>query len=214
MTRARTSLIAALIAAAGALSAWSVTGLAGTRAAPTQPARIGILDLQRAYLASTELAARGAETKALAEKLKAELTTMQNQLKDLRAQLDNEPPSSPRRRDLMAEGVVLQAMLETKEKVAQRLVDLSNGESVRVVYSRLTAACDKLLATTGLDLIIVDDRSVQPGADRSEQDVTAAIQSRQILAASKAMDVTDEVVQIMNNDYAAGGPASGTTPKR
>ena len=71
------------------------------------------------------------------------------------------------------------------------------------VYVKIQAAVAKLAQKGGYTLVLLDDRAITLPKTTTDREMNAAILSKQILFAANGLDVTDELVTMMNNEYQA-----------
>lgn len=200
-------LIAACAAAFGA-AAWARRPADTNFAAPA-PTAIAIVDLEKVMNQLTELKDKNQDVESRGKQLQSKLDGVVDEVKAVDEQLKMVPTTEVRRRqDLILQKRELEASIETKKKVYQKQIDLDNGDVIRELYIKILAAVEAVSKKEGFDLVIVDDRTIAMPPGGTSAQYGELIQSRRVLYANEALNITDRVFTIMNNDYASGG-----TPK-
>jgi Skp family chaperone for outer membrane proteins len=87
-------------------------------------------------------------------------------------------------------------------------MNLDKGEALRAIYTKILAAVEELAKKDGYQLVLFDERSFMPlpegDANVSDNTMKTVIQSRRTLYAAPDIDITGDLVQLMNTKYAAG----------
>jgi len=65
------------------------------------------------------------------------------------------------------------------------------------------AGVDAFAKQEGFDIVMLDDRAMQLPSQASMRDFNQIIVNKRVLFAREGLDVTDRLVTVMNNDYAA-----------
>lgn len=179
----------------------------GWNTSSAAPATLGVVNLDELLKGLSETKDRTEQIQASKAARTAELEQVVKKLKDAQAELELTPKEDTKSLlSKRAQVFELETQAKAKRDALQTILNFENGDIIRGLYTKVTASCEKLAAKQGLDLVIVDDRAMRPLPESgSEQEMRAAIQSRQILFASKAVDVTGPLVTLMNNEYNAGG---------
>lgn len=171
-----------------------------------QGTRIGIVDLERLINGLRETEARNRELEERAANWQKELNEVVTRLKDVENQLNNVLPrgDSPERRAKARELFELQSQAETRRRFFQQMIEAERGEIIRVMYEKVQAAVAAVAQAGAYDIVLLDDRKIDiPSLTRLEQ-VNTIIQNKKVIWAGNALDLTDQVLTRMNNDYAAG----------
>jgi Skp family chaperone for outer membrane proteins len=171
-----------------------------------QGLKVGTVDLERLINGLRETEARNRELEERAGTWQKELNELVGRLKEVENQLNNVLPKgdSPERRAKARELFELRSQAETRRRFFQEMIEAERGEIIRVVYDKVQAAVGAVAQAGGYDLVLLDDRKIDiPSLTRLEQ-VNAIIQNKKVIWATAAIDLTDQVMTRMNNDYAAG----------
>jgi Skp family chaperone for outer membrane proteins len=205
-SRQSVMVVAALLL--GAVVAGVTSRPAGAEASRgvIQGLKVGTVDLERLINGLRETEARNRELEERAGTWQKELNELVGRLKEVENQLNNVLPKgdSPERRAKARELFELRSQAETRRRFFQEMIEAERGEIIRVVYDKVQAAVGAVAQAGGYDLVLLDDRKIDiPSLTRLEQ-VNAIIQNKKVIWATAAIDLTDQVMTRMNNDYAAG----------
>lgn len=209
-----TSMFRRAVLASAAAVALGAAALTGARAGltmnapPTSPV-IATVDLEVVVAGLHERTDKEASLKASLAEAKSKLEKMVDEVKAEESKLS-----------VLPKGPVLQAAakslrekmirVEFEKQYTEKLLVEMQGEMLRDLYIKITEAVQRLAQKSGYTLVLASDERVQaPNGDM--QTLTRAISLKRILYADDAMDITQELVTLMNNEYSAGG-AAGATP--
>lgn len=192
---------AGIVAGAGVASAW--------RQAPAPmaaPAAVGVIRLGTLMDGLTEAKDKQAALEARRLTVVADLRALEQEIQSLQGQISSGTLQGEALFNTAQDMTEKQAFAQARVQAAQSRLDIARGASMRELYEKVVAATDQFAQANGFDLILIDDRSF-PLADMqsSTAEHQAAIRSRRVLYARESLDVTDQVLTLMNNQYAAGG---------
>ncbi|MFK7961789.1 MAG: hypothetical protein AB8G96_14840 [Phycisphaerales bacterium] len=91
---------------------------------------------------------------------------------------------------------------------AGRTVDREMGLALEELYNQARAEAGELARANGFDIVLVDDSDLEIQIDRQsprEQQVLAQLRNRRVLYAGDAADITQALIDRMNNAFKAGG---------
>ncbi|MBK7403249.1 MAG: OmpH family outer membrane protein [Phycisphaerales bacterium] len=198
------ALISASIAVV-ALAGWRAGAGSVDATSLAQPTTVAIVDVERALNKLTELTDMNKKLEDRVKVRQADLDQLRKQLEDLQEKLDSAPENDLEgRRTLRAQIYELRETATARTKAYQSLINIEKGEIIRPLYLKLTDAIKETAQKQGYDLVLFDDRSLQVPAD-TESIVNQAIQAKRLLFANDALDITDQVVTLMNNKYGVAG---------
>ena len=172
--------------------------------APT-PVTVGFVDLAKLMNNLQELSDRNDITKVRGKALQDKLGELTTQLKQIDTELKDVIPKDdrPKRIERVAQKFELEATYEARAKSYQRLIDLDHGGILNDLYPKAVAAIQAFAAREGFDLILLDDRPISMPEAGTVKDYNDVIQRKRVLFARDGMDITDQLVTIMNNEYTA-----------
>jgi Skp family chaperone for outer membrane proteins len=220
MSRLSASSRRALVIAGVAVS-FAVAGLAWTQPAAktAQPVRLAIVDLNRVLDGLTEAKDAAERVKAQGEEANKglkELSERRNKLsKDLDMMKQKQQKVSKEIIAVLSERMEVEAQGKARKATAEQRLEFERGDNLRAIYLKIVDATEQIRAADGWDLVLRDDRATVPpdatpeGLPLTEREVSSIVTQRTILAAAKPVDITQQVIDLMNNAYRAGKPASG-----
>lgn len=188
-------------------------------AAPMQPATIAVVNLPRVMAgleqrSSAEMQIRGMLTDINAERSKreAEVNRLQTEHEQLRRQaLEN--PAIAAEADAVEEQWVLERLrFQAWMQFNTDHVDIEHALVLQDLYRVVKAAAADMARTEGYDLVLVDDAEGELGFNpESRVPRTAQIEqqmlSRLMLYVNPRIDITNDIIERMNNTYRAGAAA-------
>ena len=183
---------------------WRAGAAASNTAAMAEPTSIALVDVEKALNKLTEL-------EDLNKKLADRVAVRQKNLDSLRTQIDDlngkldllADNDEENRRELRAQIYELSETATARTKVYQSLINIEKGEIIRPLYAKLRDAVKETAQRQGYDIVLFDDRTISVPAD-TDAKVNMAIQQKRILYADDSVDITDQIIMLMNNKYAAG----------
>ena len=108
-----------------------------------------------------------------------------------------------KRIERLAQRVELEATYEARGKAYQRMIDLDHGDILNDLYPKAVAAVQAYAAKEGYDVVLLDDRPMQLPDSGSVKEYNEVIQKKRVLFAKDGTDITDQLITVMNNEYAA-----------
>jgi Skp family chaperone for outer membrane proteins len=181
-----------------------------SRGATATPTTVVTIDLPMVFEGLDQRAALETDLAAMRESMRAEETRRQTELDEMQAQWEDIPETDLAARQRMNEEVTLKALeFNAWRAFASEQLDIEKSILLRDLDRNVQAAIKELSELNGYDLVINDD-SGQPLAVDSQAKVPREIQVRQqmlarrLLYVNPSVDITDELVERMNNAFAAG----------
>lgn len=169
-----------------------------------EPTSVALVDVERALNSLNELKDLN---KALADRVKErqdDLDKLKKQIEDLQADLNELPTNSTeKRRNLRAQIFELTETAKARTNAYQSLINIEKGEIIRPLYNKLIDSINDTASKEGYDLVLFDNRKLEIPQD-VQAVINEVIQQKNILYARDSMDITDQVITLMNNNYASG----------
>jgi Skp family chaperone for outer membrane proteins len=196
----RTLLVVVGLFVTGVLS-WHAGADRVAERAPT----IGLVDVEKVINGSAELLEFNKQLEADVAKMQTELNDLVGQLSSMEADA-NELPVTDRenRRNIRKQMFEVQARARVRKEILQNDIDVRKGEAIKVVYDKLIAAVEVVAAREGIDAVLFDDRAIRPRDGMVDEQVNGTIQARRVLYGSPSADMTTRVLDMMNQNFAAG----------
>ncbi len=138
--------------------------------------------------------------------MQEELNRRQEELEGLEADLEDYPQGSEKFKQAMKKfqmaAIELQGYVQFQQMKQQRF----NDEKIFELYDKIKMAARTLADEQGYDIILVNDSVVE--IPENTDNILAQISSRRVLFARQQMDVTDQLIQTMNNEYQQSAAAN------
>ena len=203
-TPLRRGLAIASLCIIGALLA----AFATNTSAPPPPTSVAIVDL-------AALTKNLDESKALSDQLTHQRDEFQKNLQSIKEELasvtkDLESMGKDKRGSTdylkqLARKYELEASYKARGESSQQLLDIFEGDNMKSMFAKVTDTVARLGQERGYDLILWDDRTILPPPNPATgAQVWNIIRDRRILYAASRVDITNEVLLQMNNEYKAG----------
>lgn len=196
--------------AVAALAAAVFFGLQAARggsagAAPPAPATVAVVDVTQITGALTEAKDLSAAQAQRFDGYRKQVEQAETDAKAAFADAEEAKKlNDPSMNAKIAKAIEAKAQLQARANALQEVKEIEAGTTKQALYDKVIAAVNAVADEQGLDLVLLDDRPLR-APDGSRQDgVLGAITARKILFARKRLDITQDVITRMNNDYAAG----------
>ena len=198
---AHAAVLAVALAAVG-LASWRAG--ASSSAIAAAPTAVGVVNVEKILNGLDELTQKNAELKSRVEERQKDLDDLVKQMDNLKAKLDEIPrEQEDQRRTVRAQLYELQAVAASRKDVYQSLINIEKGEILKPLYDKLALAVGEVADKEGYDVVLFDDRGMQV-PDDVDRVVNAAIQGKKVLYASTQIDLSDQVITLMNNKFKTG----------
>jgi Skp family chaperone for outer membrane proteins len=204
-------MVAAMVVGAGlaavALSpsaSVATTTLQGSGAAPGH--RIAVVDLERLINGLKETGERNKELETKAAEWQKELDELTETLKSAETELNTVIPKgdNPQRRQKLREYLEMRNQAQTRQRFYQELIELERGGIIGGMYGKVQEAVAAVARSNAIDAVLLDDRKIDIPENAPLGQVNATLQSKKVLFVAEPLDITDQVLTRLNNDFAAG----------
>lgn len=202
------AVVSAACVGFGIAGSWQTATAQGTaKAAPTS---VAVINLNRILdsLAEAKDAIGRLETEN--QKNLAKLGEIETQIKAVKARLDALPKGqrSPERAQLEGQFLELNVLGRARRDVLQQLQDVENGTVMLGLYNKISDAVKRYAEQQQIDVVLSDDQFVTLEPEEADRpvtwkDVARYSNDRQIIFAAPRIDLTDQIITMMNNEYNA-----------
>lgn len=197
----RPALVLAGVVALTGLSWTGATAVARLNAAapPANPV-IATIDLEAVV---EELAERKDKLASLTSSLADAQKKVDNLVAELKSDQSKIEALTGTAKDVAVKELREKAIrAEFEKQYAQKLLIEMQGEMLRDLYLKISDATKRLAKKNGYSLVMTSDEKVEvPKGD--PEAITRAIALKRMLYVDSGLDITNEVVAMMNNEYAA-----------
>lgn len=175
-----------------------------TSALRAQPTAVAVADLQGIFNALKEKTAIEAQIKTETEQLQQQEQEKRKAISQMRQDLGVLAPGSDAYKQ--KENQLKQAAIELQVWTQFQQQQLTSERSIQIesLYRQTVAAIGRIAQDNGYDLVLYTDGAEPDFQYENAQQLAAQIQMRKVLYASNAVNITDQVIQRMNNEYEAG----------
>lgn len=211
-----TTLALSLAAVGLGLTATSVVAGMKVAARPApMPATLAVVDIERVFNNLKEKVVRESELNAQGQGFQVELERQKKAIDALEENL-KVMPEGPEKQKARLEFVRKRATLQVEAELAQAQIEKARADTFRELYGKINSAAGRFAAQQGYSIVLSSDDKVQVQSDLPAADVTRIISLRRVLWVDPKQDITTDLIQLMDNEFQAGGskpaPSGGGTP--
>lgn len=178
-----------------------------------KPVTLGVINIEKVINSLEELNVQQSRLDNLVTVRRKTVDDMAAQVKKVQDELKLMPENAAQRQAKLLELQELTFKLRVEGEVAFSIIDAQKGEIYADLFEKITDASQRFAQRNGYDMVLSSDAIAQTPQQGTEQQIKAFIVSRRVIFASDAIDVTDQLITMMNNEYKAGAnAANGTKP--
>jgi len=179
----------------------------GQNAMQAEPTAVAVVDVQAVFDALDEKEAIENQLQQRAQQLQQEEKQRRQEIEQMRS-------------DLEVLGSDSEAYQQQQEEVQQKLIEFRSwrqyskqkmqrlrGLKIESLYQKTADAAGRVAEDNGYDMVLYKASSTDLNYENSEQ-LSQMLQMRKVLWARDQLDVTDQVIQRMNNEFESGGGSS------
>ncbi len=187
------------------------TANAAFRATPPAAPVIAMVDLEKVIQLMKEREDKENALKARTEEYKAKLKQLQDEAASDKSKLDAETPGPAQ----IAMAKALREKIfraEFEGQYATKVLGEMQGEMLKDLYTKINDTARSIAKRNAYQLVMTSDENAQVNAGDPDS-IKRAIAFKRILYVDPAMDITNDIVNELNNAYATSGSAP-ITPKK
>jgi Skp family chaperone for outer membrane proteins len=195
----RSSLTFALVVAL-ALSLTSLVTLQGQNTPKPRSISAAVVDLQKVFNSLEEKKSVEAE---IVRRKEANDRTEQERAQEVRAlqaDLGVLAPDTDAFKQTQAKAEQKAIELEVWARLEKAKLEREAAIQMEGLYLKVLAAIKKKAERDGIDLVLYKDPT-ESARGRNQQEVATTIQLRKVLYAAPELDITDQITQMLNNEY-------------
>ncbi len=185
-----------------ALGAWCV-GANQMGHSQMAPPVVAVVNLERIVNNLDELTARQAELNNWIVERQTAFDRVKQQFEAARQKLEILPTQGAEVEQAREELLRLQIELKLQQELSQEGVDQRKALVHRDLFDKVSDAVERLAQKNSYHLVLSND-SEPPLILGTEAQVQRQIAGRRVLYADGVLDITDELLQMMNNEWQAG----------
>jgi len=201
-----------LVTVSAALAALLTAGLAiqPARAVPQKATVVAVIDVQKAFDGLDEKSEIEAYRERQLRRIQEEYNTRKEEIDKLTAELDVLEQDSPLRQQKEDEVIMKTAQLDAWMRLEERRHSREVANRLEKVRRSMMDTIEAVAKaqTPRIDLVL--NRETTINLPTGQRGTTSSINIRKVLYASAELDITDNVIQRMNNEFRnRGGRTSG-----
>ncbi len=167
---------------------------------------VAVIDVDGVLRQLQERGDRLNDLRALDTQLVAQLQEHVAKVKQLDNELQVLPPSSPEYAETRLKLQEAMVVAEFQEKAAQGRLATREKDIMVVMFNKIAEATARYAAREGIDVVLANDQSIELSTEQSMAQVQTILGTRKLIYAENQLDITDDVVTMMNNEYRAAQP--------
>lgn len=167
------------------------------------PVVIATVNLEKVINGMDERAFRQQRLQEFIEERDGMLQEVVKRLEAAAQQVDIAPVGSDERRTAVEEATRLQLQAQLEKEFSEQLIARRRAEVFSQLFGRIQETAARIARQRGLSTIISSDATA-PLPEGNESQVRAAMISRRVLYNADSVDFSDELLQVLNNEWAAG----------
>lgn len=199
-----TSTYLSISALAASLIAIFVVGAdANSSRPPAQPTAIAVVDIVDIIAGLNEREVLENQLNSRKDARQEQLNEIVEQLKILEADIQMLTPGTDEHREKLREGLEKQAVAQARKEALSQIVSIDMGSVMAGLYGKVEAAIRDISDREGYDIVLFDDSEFEVPQNSPNPDVYRAIITKSIVYRHDTIDITDEVITLMNNEFSA-----------
>ncbi len=171
------------------------------------PTAVAVVDIARTLDQLAEKRDREMELESAIADRQARVDRLRDEAQAVAEELDILPEGSMEWRDRREEAIRLEGRLQIEQKLAQQILSQSRMRMQLELFNKIVESSQRYAEREGFDIVLSSDVSEPIPEVAAEQmgpqEFMAMLASRRVVHATDAVDITDEVAQMMNNEFQA-----------
>lgn len=209
--------ITTLLLIAALVSAIAYQAGASRTISPVQPTKVAVVNLPRVLEGLEQRGAAEMEVHAILAKINEERKSREDELRRLDTEFSQLRQQAQENPDVLTDAEAAAEQLELEDlryrawlQIQNEQVDIEHALVLQDLYRAVKRAAADMAESEGYDLVLVEDAegelTINPEArvSRAAQ-IEQQMLSRLMLHVNPTIDITDDLIERMNNAYRAGG---------
>ena len=203
MSRIRTYSVIALVVVLSVSALQAISAASRQLPAPT----IATINVTRVINGLDEIKAREKELESFIRERTTKLQDLERRFEIAKGEFDLLPREGAARRSKAEDLERLRMQIRFESELADALINARRGEIFAALFEKIDATVGEMARSNGYTLVLSDDQESMAPNNPTEQAARAAIYGRRVMYSDGSVDITDELVQLMNNQWKIGqGP--------
>ncbi len=170
---------------------------------PAQPTAIAVIDIVDIIEGLNEREVLESQLNLRMEARQAQLKEVIEELKTLEADVQMLTRGTDEYREKLREGVEKQAVANARREALAQIESIDMGSVMAGLYAKIEAAIADISEREGYDIVLLDDSEFTIPEGAPNPDVYRAIVTRSVVYRHDSIDITDQVITLMNNEFSA-----------
>ena len=197
------TLLPVMIVLAAAM-AWHAGASTAAIRPPAQPTAVATIDIVTVFEQLNERTTLEGQLKARVEKRQAQLDEINKSIQAIQADLETTlKPGTDEYKERVRQFMEQRAVAEARRNALAQIISIDQGALRRQLYTKIQDAVERIAERDGIDIVIFDDSVLPVPEDASDNDVYRTIITKGIIYRHDSTDLTQRVITLMNNEYAA-----------
>lgn len=208
--------VGSLAIVVGAAGLWLGTGAAEARNAMLAPQAVpfAVIEINTVLNKLEEKASREGELGGYLKQLGDALDATKKELDQSRADMNILPTNSPEFDQAREKVVRLTAKLRLDQEMSEALAADRRMRMQLGLFNKIRSATQRLAKKEGYGVVFSDDSGVEIPPQAPTEQIGQGIVTRRMIFADPAVNISEQVATMMNNEFkAAGGGSSEAKPK-
>ncbi len=194
-------LVAAAIVVVGSV-AWQAGANNAANNLPAPP-RTAFVNLEKVINELEERSSMEADLQAFVSSRQEKINEIQANAKIAADEIEIMVPGNDAYRTKVEQLAMFKVQLDAEQNFAQQRIEVRQGEIMSHLFGKVQEAVTRIAEQEGYDVIFSNDFNIalQPGGNTG---VMRQIAVRRLLYVNDSFDISDQVLQLMNNEWKAG----------
>jgi len=201
----KSRLARAAVVMLGLVGAAHVYGVSTAPRVQAPTTAVAVVDVAKIMLGMELVKTESAKLRTEFEAKQKSLDGMRKKIEDLATQVKAAPKDSAEKRALAFDQIKAEAEQKMSGELFQRDLNLRQGDLYKQAYTEIKAAIEQVSKQNGFQLVLRNDADVELPPNISGQDMETFIANQRVFYADSSIDITEQVVQLLNNQFKAGG---------
>ena len=184
-----------------AIFAWQAG--ANSSRPPAQPTAVATIDIVSVIDQLKERIVRESELEANQTTRQAQLQEVADRIKILQSDIEAGTAGTGEYNDKIRQAMEIQAVYKARGEALNQILSIDRGNVTREMYEKMQDAITRIADREGYDIVLFDDSLFSIPQNAMFPDVYRSIVSRSVIYRHASADITDQVVTLMNNEFAA-----------
>lgn len=170
---------------------------------PAQPTAIAVVDIVDIINGLTEREVLEAQLNTRMENRQSQLDEVVEELRVLEADIQMLTRGTDEHREKLQEYLEKRAVLDARRKALSEIVSIDMGNVMAGLYVKVEIAIKDISEREGFDIVLLDDSAFPIPENAPDPDVYRAIITKSVVYRHDSIDITQQVITLMNNEFSA-----------